>query len=329
MSELVTVVIPTRNRLPLLLRTLASVRAQEAVDLEVVIVDESSDIPVEAAIGPLQDERVRVVRHAQPLGVAAARNRGVRESRGRFIAFLDDDDIWAGHKLRAQLDALAEKPALWAYTGAVKFVHGPVVWQVMPPPDAERTRQMLAHKCIVPAGASNVLVETDHVQRLGGFDESLGHLADWDLWLRLLEQGPPAVVPGFGVGYRLHPDAMSLNPQGILAELDVIDRRWRHLRDGQSIDAAPTHLWIATSWLRAGHRWRAANSYARAVRTRPRQAIQGALRTLYPPVPGPARDPLTRAWPMVNGAAGADAVGLTDQLVVALRTWGDIDRAER
>ena len=325
MNELVTVVIPTRDRLALLRRTLASVLAQVEVDFEVVIVDDGSSPQQAREVMALAGENVRVVTHPRSLGVAVARNRGVGEARGRWVAFLDDDDIWASRKLRAQLDAAEAAGVHWSYTGAVKFVEGPVVWQVMPPPTPERVAAMLASKCLVPAGASNVLADRATVMRLGGFDETLMHMADWDLWLRLLEAGPPASADGVAVGYRLHPAAMSLDPRGILRELEVIDRRWRHLRGGRELDAGPTHLWIGTSWLRAGHRGRAAASYLRAARTRPRQGLRGAARTLYPPVPGPARDPLTRAWPEGGATDGQVAFVGADELDAALRIWGAPD----
>lgn len=97
----------------------------------------------------------------------------------------------------------------------MKFVVGPVVWQVLPPPQSEVVCAQHADRNVIPAGASNVLVERAVFETVGGFDEELAHLADWDLWLRLLEAGPPAAASGIGLAYRLHPGAMSLNSAGI------------------------------------------------------------------------------------------------------------------
>ena len=284
----VTVVVPTRDRVELLEDTVRTVLSQRDIDLAVVVVDDGSQEVAAAAIRRLSSSRLTVLRNPTSRGVASARNQGADHATSRWVAFCDDDDLWTPNKLAGQVAAAAGAGATWAYTGAVKFAVGPVVWQVMPPPPPEVVRAQLADRNLIPAGASNVLVERAAFQAVGGFDEELAHLADWDLWLRLLEAGPPAATSDLGVAYRLHPGAMSLNPAGILEELEVIDQRWRHLRDGRPLDPAPTHLWIAMSWLRAGRRLPAARSYLRAVPSRPRPALRGVLRTLHPAPPRPA-----------------------------------------
>jgi glycosyltransferase involved in cell wall biosynthesis len=284
----IAVIVPTRNRAHLLQTTLRSILSQRGVDFEVVIVDDGSTGEQASAIQRLRSDSVRIHRHDRSLGVSVARNAGVREARAPWIAFCDDDDLWTPDKLADQLAAATKSGRSWAYAGAVKFEEGPVVWQLMPSPSPEDVQARLAEQNLIPAGASNVLVERDTLLRVGAFDESLGHLADWDLWLRLLEVGMPASVPGIRVAYRLHPGAMSLNPRGILAELETLNTRWRHARGGVALDPGPTHLWIAMSWLRAGHRPHAAASYLRAVRSRPRAGLRGLVRVFHPHPPKPA-----------------------------------------
>src|SRR5215218_11160313 len=102
----VSVVIPTRNRWHLLPRALGSALRQEALNVEVVVVDDGSD-PGASSIPQLDDERVKLIRHEKQKGVAAARNSGIRVASAKWVAFLDDDDLWAPHRLRLILDALA------------------------------------------------------------------------------------------------------------------------------------------------------------------------------------------------------------------------------
>lgn len=288
MSAAVTAVIPTRNRAGLLATTLRSILAQRETELEVIVIDDGSDPAVAQDIAALAGGPVRVVRNHTSRGVAEARNMGVEAARTAWVAFCDDDDLWTPGKIAAQVAAAESGGVAWAYTGAVKFEQGPRIWQLMAAPDPQEVARRLAHKCVIPAGASNVLADRRTVLDVGGFDPMLMHMADWDMWLRLLEHGPPAAVDGIRVAYRLHPGTMSLRPAGILEELATLDDRWRHLRGGLPLDPAPTHLWIAMSHLRAGQRRQAALSYLRAARTRPRPALRGALRSLHPAPPSPA-----------------------------------------
>src|SRR3954469_4879731 len=114
----VSVVVPTRNRSRLLAATLRSVLRQRAVDLEVIVVDEGSTDDTGAVIAGLRDPRIRIVRHDVPRGVSRARNRGAEEARGDWVAFVDDDDLWAPDKLARQVQAALAAGRDWVYTGS-------------------------------------------------------------------------------------------------------------------------------------------------------------------------------------------------------------------
>lgn len=284
----VTVVIPTKNRVNLLRTTLRTILAQRSVEFETVIIDDGSTPENAAAVGELEGETVRIIRNNSSRGAAAARNQGIMAAGAPLVAFCDDDDLWTPGKLESQVAAMTDAKTDWAYTGAVKFEEGPTIWQYMPAPSPEQVHSELATRNIIPAGASNVIADRRLLEDVGGFDEDLSHLADWDLWLRLLDHSMPAAVPAISVGYRLHPEAMSMNAKAAILELETLDRRWRHLRGGEALDPGPTHLWIAMGHLRGGHRGRAMLSYIRAIRHRPGAGFRGALRTLHPHPPRPS-----------------------------------------
>ena len=105
--------IPTRNRRRLFALALASVLDQRGVRLEVIVVDEASTDDTAGMVYAIADPRVHVVRHDVPLGMTAARNRGIAAATGEWIAFLDDDDIWVPDKLVLQLQALRETGRSW------------------------------------------------------------------------------------------------------------------------------------------------------------------------------------------------------------------------
>ena len=108
----VTVVIPTRDRHELLAaHALPSALGQKGVSVEVIVVDDGSARPVAEAPG------VRVIRHAQSRGIAAARNAGIFSAAAAWVAFLDDDDLWAPAYLKSILDAAGD--AAWAYAAGI------------------------------------------------------------------------------------------------------------------------------------------------------------------------------------------------------------------
>ena len=94
MADLVSVVIPTRNRCIRLLDAIASVRAQTGVQVEIIVVDDASSDDTMRLLSELslEESRLRYVRNESPLGGGGARNAGVALAKGEFVAFLDDDD---------------------------------------------------------------------------------------------------------------------------------------------------------------------------------------------------------------------------------------------
>ncbi|MBA2640000.1 MAG: glycosyltransferase family 2 protein [Nocardioidaceae bacterium] len=154
----VSVVIPTRNRWRLLeARGLASALCQQDVSLEVVVVDDGSTDETPRRLASLNDDRVRTIRNERGTGVARARNSGMAAARGEWIAFLDDDDIWAPRKLRLQLDAAAQASADFVYGGVAHLDDELRVLATFAPPAPDRGHQALIAGISLPAGASNVL----------------------------------------------------------------------------------------------------------------------------------------------------------------------------
>jgi hypothetical protein len=119
----------------------------------------------------------------------------------------------------------------------------------------------------LPGGASAQLVRRDILNSVGGFDTKLHHIADWDLWIRLTEQGALAAVHEPLVAYRFHNSNMSIiNPDKQLRELaHVAAKHAATARErGVSIDGVGFNHWLASSQRRAGHNWSAARLHFNA-----------------------------------------------------------------
>jgi glycosyltransferase involved in cell wall biosynthesis len=249
----VSVVIPTRDRHELLTRAVAGALAQRGVDVEVIVVDDGSREPIEC--GP--DPRVRVVRHDVARGVATARNRGIAEALAPWVAFLDDDDLWSPDKLGTQLDAAAREGASFAYAAAV-VVDGQLrVLRTVPAPEPASLAEALVSLNVMPAGCSNVVARSSLLRELGGFDEQLCQLADWDLWRRLAASGVAAATAEALVAYLLHPQNMLLTSEPDVAE----ELRYLDAKSARpEVDPVRFARWVAGGRLRAGRKGAAART---------------------------------------------------------------------
>ena len=260
----VTVIIPTRDRRRFLEQSVRDALRQVDVDLEVLIVDDGSTEPDAVEGIETLDSRIRVLHHERPAGVASARNTGLADARGRWSAFFDDDDRWAPTKLRAQLDAAEAEGAPWAYCGSVTIDQRDQMLFVIRP-GRPSTSDWVGIVNPVPGGCSNVVVRTELAQAVGGFDERLALLADWDLWIRLAAKAAPAVSEEMLVAYRLHPDNMHLRRvEEVDAELDYLGGKYLASRERARQDLlAAASAWRAKAYRRAGHRGRAARLFLR------------------------------------------------------------------
>jgi glycosyltransferase involved in cell wall biosynthesis len=273
----VSVVIPTHNRRERLRLTLRSALEQRDVVLEVIVVDDGSSDGTAEMIETLDDPRVLLVRHEVPLGESGARNRGISEARGTWIAFLDDDDLWAPDKLARQLEALRTTGRAWAYGGEVVIDEDLNVLYGSPPPTPEEVGVLLVRHNAVPAGASNVVVASALLARVGPFDPELRRTPDWDMWLRLIRVGPPASVNRPIVALCVHPGNMSRDMDLLFRELDVVAARHRI-----PVDRAMHHRWAAWSSLVDGRRRDAIRHYLRAVSAGDAASIARAVGALVP-----------------------------------------------
>lgn len=282
-----TIVISTRDRWSLLAsNALRAALLQENVDFEVVVVDDGSTAKAPRDLQGLDDERVRLVRHANPRGVATTRNTGLREAHGDWVAFLDDDDLWAPTKLRRQLEAAEAAGARFVYAGAVwvderrQLLHGHA------PPSPETLARELLQWNVLWGGGSNVLARRDLLESLGGFDEALFQLADWDLWIRLALTARAAVVTDPLVALVVHRESMLLvDRRDVFLELEFLVSKHREAaaQTGVAIDRARFARWVGAGHLRAGRRRAASHAYVRGTRA-PGNVVRAAGTFLGPAV---------------------------------------------
>lgn len=182
----VSVVIPAYNAAWCVRKAIDSVLAQDFRDFELIVIDDGSTDDTAAVLSEYGNA-IRVV-HQINGGLSNARNTGIRESRGEFVAFLDADDWWLPGKLGRQVELMRNRPEL-GFSSTAARVEDPDgklvnVWAC-----AQWQDSFLVHlfgsNADVAGSGSAVVARHELFQRAGCFDESLRSLEDIDMWMRL------------------------------------------------------------------------------------------------------------------------------------------------
>jgi glycosyltransferase involved in cell wall biosynthesis len=207
---LVTVIIPLYNRKELLPRALNSVLKQSYRNLEILVIDDGSTDGVEELPILNQDQRIRFIRLDTNCGVSKARNIGIANAQGSWIALLDSDDEWIPVKIEQQLQWLKSNPSfkitqsreIWIRNG--KRVNPPVTHEKI---GGDLFKESLTRCMVTP---SSVVFSKEFIDEIGGFNESLPACEDYDLWLRISSRYPIGLVPEYHLKrYGGHSDQLS------------------------------------------------------------------------------------------------------------------------
>ena len=211
MNQLVSVIIPNYNYAKYVGEAVESVLAQTYPQVEVIVVDDGSkDNSAEILAG--FGDRVKVILQKNS-GVSAARNRGVSESRGEYIAFLDADDVWLSNKLEKQMAVLQAEGAGLVHCGYVEIDsegnEGEIVLSGAGGSDVYK--ELLFFRPAIIGGCSSAVIRRDIFNETGGFDEQLSTSADWDLYFNATYRARTAFVREPLVKYRFHGNNMHGN----------------------------------------------------------------------------------------------------------------------
>lgn len=183
-----SIIIPTRDRPHLLPRAVKSALEQTFADLEVIVVDDASTQLVELP----EDPRLRIIRLSKPHGGAAARNVGTDAAIGRWVMYLDDDDLLLPHMAAVSLDALAQAtlPAPVGVLSGMELVdlQGNITGSLLPPPARPRGAHFSLEE-LEPGCSYNtkqtLVVEREVIRSIGGWDEEFRSRVHSELFLRL------------------------------------------------------------------------------------------------------------------------------------------------
>ena len=205
----ISIIIPTYNSEKTIKETIASVQKQSFTDWELIIIDDGSEDNTVNVVREIDESRLRLFVYENG-GVSVARNRGIAQSGGDYIAFLDADDLWDVDKLSSQIKALQLNPkAQVAYSwtnyidesGKLLFSGPRFSYQ------GNVLKQLLQRNFLL--NASNILLRRDALKLVPGFDPEFTYAADWDFYLRLAKNFNFVLVPQYQIYYRQSANSMS------------------------------------------------------------------------------------------------------------------------
>lgn len=187
-EPLVSVIMPAFDRLAPLQSAVASVLAQTSPDFELLIADDGSAEPARGWLAQLAEPRIRVLSLPHSGVPSVARNAAIHVARGRYLAFIDSDDLWAPDKLERQLGMMRERGVAWSYTqcdridaaGQPASSVGVQPWRRI---QGDIVEELLEVRALI--ATPTVIAERTLVEAAGAFDEQQLFCEDYDLWLRL------------------------------------------------------------------------------------------------------------------------------------------------
>ena len=208
---LVSVIIPTYKHRDYVLQTLASVFAQTFTDYEVIVVNDGSPDDTAEVLRPLAETgRIRCIAQANA-GQAAARNRGIAEAQGEYIALLDDDDLWPPDKLEWQTALLSANPDAAVVYGCTETFGGgdKTIIPAEGGPDGQVDVAFLEQNWIISPGQA--LIRAANLKQIGLLDTAIWGADDWDLFIRLSQSGKFVYRHKVCLNYRFHAQNASGN----------------------------------------------------------------------------------------------------------------------
>lgn len=205
MNELVSIIMPSYNTAKYIKQTLESVISQTYVNWELIIVDDCSSDHTDEVVAPfLVDERIRYMKNETNRGAAISRNRALREARGKWIAFLDSDDIWHPEKLERQIEFMLQNGYAFTFTDYRIQLNGVWLPYIYTAPDVIDKKKMYKY-CYF--STITVIYDAEVVGLIQ--IEDLRKNNDYAMWLQAVEKTNCYRFPQCLSYYIKHEDSVS------------------------------------------------------------------------------------------------------------------------
>ena len=256
MKPLVSAIIPNYNYARYVGEAVESALGQTYPNIEVIVVDDGSTDNSLEVLEQYRD-RIKIIEQKNS-GVCVARNRGVAESAGEYIAFLDADDVWLPKKIEKQVQLFQKETILGLVHVGVREVDADnnTLRERLGGMEGNLENELLLFERddIVLGGGSGLMVPRYIFNEIGGFDVLMSTSADWDLFYRVSAKYRIGFVPQLLLAYRMHNSNMHSNVERFESEMlfafDKIDRDTGMQRKRRCY--GNLHKILAGSYFRAG-----------------------------------------------------------------------------
>jgi glycosyltransferase involved in cell wall biosynthesis len=237
----VSIIMPAYNAEKTIVESIESVLRQTYINWELIVVNDGSKDSTSAVVLAINDERVRLIEQENG-GVANARNNGLNNAKGEYIAFLDSDDLWVEEKLERQVTTLVGGnnkmcfAKTWCFGENLNQTTDCFVNVAL---DFEDRDKILIYDFIP---ILTVLIAKDVLDDVGNFDETLHGVEDWDLWIRVLQKYEAIYVDEFLAKYRISSTGLSGNFEKHFIEEEKV---WMKHIDLYSKEISSYRQWFA------------------------------------------------------------------------------------
>lgn len=253
-EPLISIIMPTYNQAQFIREAIVSALNQTRKDLELIVVDNYSTDGTEQAVASFADERLRYYKFSNNGIIAASRNYGIKQGKGRYVAFLDSDDVWYADKLAQQMDVLEqdERCQMVFCRFQVSDANGRLQERIMGPKNFRMNgyiyHKLIRYNFIV---CSSVIVRKGILDKVGCFDErkDLTCAEDFDLWLRITRNNRVVFLPRVLGTHRSHAFNTNVDSQRLQKALNIIDK---HFLDGltgeREANRAKANFYFREGW---------------------------------------------------------------------------------
>lgn len=232
---MVSVIIPTYNREKTIERAINSVLKQTYENIEIIVVDDASTDNTESVVRTISDPRLKYIKVEKNRGACNARNVGIDNAKGEYIAFQDSDDVWHSDKISTQLDKMRKMNADVSFCALNKYISGSENAIVYP---CELKEGFVARETLMTksyASTQCVMCRKRCFEKVI-FDVNMPRLQDWDLIIGLTEYFDILFIEDVLVDMYVQKDSISKNPKKGIAAMDkLIEKNEAYLKEHPAV----------------------------------------------------------------------------------------------